>query len=103
VEKSLTNFVCYNLQVDNIGTNEARQNEENLASQCKHDTILMRKFEYTADSVVGLPLKSNISHHDLKAQFEFDEDFFTTWMSWPFVMALLAKTALMGLCLCGSS
>ncbi|KAL2979629.1 hypothetical protein AAZX31_13G182700 [Glycine max] len=55
----------------------------------------MRKFEYTADSVVGLPLKSNISHHDLKAQFEFDEDFFTTWMSWPFVMALLAKTALM--------
>ncbi|KAH1219705.1 SNF2 domain-containing protein CLASSY 3 [Glycine max] len=26
-------------QVDNIGTNEARENEENSASQCKHDTI----------------------------------------------------------------
>ena len=27
------------MQVDNIGTNEARENEENSASQCKHDTI----------------------------------------------------------------
>jgi len=26
VEKSLTNIVCYNLQVDNIGTNEAKEN-----------------------------------------------------------------------------
>jgi len=33
-EKLLTNFVCYNLQIDKVG-----ENEENSASQCKHDTI----------------------------------------------------------------